>query len=110
MRQQFNSVKAALLATLRRISKLRNNAVDILGLHGLWKRPMRPFARARRSCDRQPMPVIPRRSAPHMGDLAHHSRTMGPHTIRQLFEPRNDAVIACVKLSEHRRAIRGNIR
>ena len=105
MRQQLDPVEPALLTTTGGGGEILHHARHILALHHLWKRPVRPLAPPRRANDRQPMPVVPGRAPPHMGDLAHDGRAMGFHPVRQPLEPRHDAVIARVKLPEDRGAV-----
>lgn len=44
-----------------------------------------------------------------MSDLAHDSGPVFVNAICEFLEPRNDTVIACIKLTKHRGAVEGDI-
>ena len=103
--RELAAVEPALSCPARGGGEVADDPLDVVLVHGLRERTVCGLAHRRRRDGREPAVRAPAGTPPHVGDLDHRRAAVAVESFRERLQPRDDAVIAEVDLSERRRRV-----
>src|SRR5262245_27682692 len=97
---ELDTVHAAGPHALRRISIVRDDALNVPVLHLLGEGAMRRFTNGRWCEDGKPVAPVPTRPTPEMGELDHDGGAVLLYAVGQSLDPGNNLIAVGMQVAE----------